>query len=591
MKILNKSEEKKIIFKDNGQNKSSPTIMMVDDDLSTMEVVQTFLETIGYRAFIKVENSREAMRILEETMPDLLLLDLIMPGVSGFDILAEVRKNPRFKHMPIIILTVSSSGADRIRALDLGVTEFLNKPVDPTELGLRVRNTLAAKAYQDQLAYYDNLTKLPNRQMFLEYMERQLKKAKRSGEQLAVLNIALDNLGKINASIGTNVADEVLCNVADRIRSAVRECDFLGHASHENDPDMNLFRMEGSTFSLLLNGIDHAESAAIVAERIIHAIREPLEIDGAGIYVKASIGISCYPRETEDRDTLLQLAGRAKDYIKNMGGDSLQFSSSAINDIYTKRRSLENSLRKALEMDEFVLYYQPKVCVTTNAVMGVEVLLRWENSEIGSIPPEEFVPVAEETGLIVPIGEWILSRALAQLAEWHKMDRKPIEMSVNLSARQFRDPEFYVSVEKIIKESRVDPHFLTLEITESLLMADIEQTTEILSCFKDLGIKLAIDDFGTGYSSFGYLSDLPVDELKIDKTFISGLPDKGNNGVIVSTLTFLAKNLGLHTVAEGVETPEQLRFLQMKGCNQYQGYLFSKPLTSTDLVKYLPMKS
>ncbi len=567
------------------------TIMIVDDEVSTMEIVKAYLETAGYRKFFQVEQSRQAIMMMEETNPDILLLDLMMPEVSGFDILKAVRTHTKFKHMPVIIMTVSTDPNDKLKALDMGATDFLAKPLDPSELCLRVRNTLEAKAYHDQLAFYDRLTSLPNRHMFLDRMDWILKKAERYNEKLALLNIALDNFDRINATIGAGAADEVLRQIAMRIEGVIREVDVLGHPVNNENSLRSLFRIEGSTFSLLLERVRNEQNAAIVADRIIGAIREPFHVDGQNVYVRTSIGISVYPTESEDRDTLVKLASRAADYIKNRSGDSFYFSSRSVNKIYSKRKSIESMLKKALERDEFVLYYQPKVEVSSGVVKGVETLLRWKSDGHGYIPPEDFIPVAEETGLIIPLGEYILSKAFNQLSEWQKTGRDLICMSVNLSAKQFQNPDFSFIVNRIIKNSNVDARFLTLEITESLLMKDIEHAIDTLYRFSEMGLNLSIDDFGTGYSSFSYLSDLPVNELKIDKSFISNIPDNLKSCNIVSTILFLARNLGLKTVAEGIEKEAQLDYLKKEQCDQYQGYLFSKPLSSSEVCEILPKKT
>ncbi len=588
MRSKDNSRKEEAVLQNQAHHMTDLTIMMVDDEVSTMEIVQAYLEDVGYRNFIQVQDSSRAMDMIEEKRPDILLLDLIMPETSGFVVISAIRSHPKFKHLPIIVLTVSTEPMDKLRALELGATDFLAKPVDPSELCLRVRNTLAAKAYQDHLAYYDRVTSLPNRHLFLDRLDWALNKAERYKEQLALLNIALDNFDRINATIGTNAADEVLSQIAERIRSEVRNSDLLGSSFTVEEQEINLFRVEGGAFSLLLERVDSEENAAVVAERIIEVIRKPLQVEGKDIYVKASIGIATYPTESEDRDSLLQLASSARDYIKNRGGDAFQFSSRAINELYTKRRSIEVRLRDAIEQDEFVLFYQPKVDVKTGVIKGVETLLRWKDDENNFIPPEDFIPVAEETGLIVPIGEWILNKAVAQLTTWHQTGRVPIGMSINLSAKQFQNKEFFSIVKRIVDKSSVDPRFMTLEITESLLIKDIEHAIGTLRRFREMGLMLSIDDFGTGYSSLKYLSEFPVDELKIEKSFIVDLPDKASSCNIVSTIIFLSHKLDLLTVAEGVETEAQLRFLQKEQCHQYQGYLFSQPLSDTELLNLIP---
>ncbi|UCG11939.1 MAG: diguanylate cyclase, partial [Deltaproteobacteria bacterium] len=322
----------------------SATIMMVDDEPTTMEVVQAFLEDAGYCNFVLIEDSTQAIHALEETRPDILLLDLVMPEVSGFEILEAVRAHPKLEHLPIIILTSSSDAENKLLALDLGATDFLAKPVDPSELGLRVRNTLAAKAYVDQLAYYDPLTNLPNRHMFMERLEWALKWAKRYRKHLALLSIELDQFDKISDTVGLLAGDEVLCQFAHRIQSVIRSVDLLGHFEMEEDIDFNLFRFDGGVFSLLLHHPRRARSAALVAERILESIREPLTVEDTEIYFTASIGIATYPTENVDGVALVRLASSARDYAKDKGGDSLQFSSRKINTKHEKRLSLEARL-------------------------------------------------------------------------------------------------------------------------------------------------------------------------------------------------------------------------------------------------------
>jgi diguanylate cyclase (GGDEF)-like protein len=564
------------------------TIVMVDDEPITMEVVQVFLEEAGYRNFILIENSSEAMAALEQRRPDLLLLDLIMPQVSGFEILKAVRAHPKLKHLPIIILTSSSDNRDKLVALDLGATDFLAKPVDPSELRLRVRNTLAAKAYIDQLAYYDPLTKLPNRHLFMERLDWGLKEARRCGENLALLSIELDQFNKISDTLGLLAGDDLLRQLTQRIREVVRSIDLLGHFEIDADIPVNLFHFDGGVFTLLLQRITSERNAATVAQRILEAIRAPLLAEKTEVYLTASIGISSYPTEDVDSVALLQLASSAKDYAKHHGGDSFQFSSRQINTQYQQRLSFEARLRKALDRNELVLYYQPKLDVRTNAVTGVEALLRWRVSDQGMIPPNKFIPIAEETGLMIPIGEWALSHACKQLTEWQKGGKAPIGMAVNLSAVQFRNPDMAGVFKRIIETSGIEPQLLTLEVTESMLLEDIRSRMEAMHRLKDLGLKLSIDDFGTGYSSLSYLKRLPLDELKIDRSFFVDLFEDTKSRSLISSLVTLARNLNLRTVAEGVETEQQLRFLQKERCDQYQGFLFSPPLPSAEVFELLP---
>ncbi|MDX2480533.1 MAG: EAL domain-containing protein [Desulfuromusa sp.] len=570
-------------MKGQASNITDAIIMMVDDEPITMEMVQVFLEEDGYTKFYLEHNSVQAMQTLEQIMPDVLLLDLVMPEVTGFDILREVRRHPKFKHLPIIILTSSTDTDSKLRALDLGATDLLAKPVDQSELRLRVRNTLTAKAYTDQLAYYDSLTKLPNKHMFREHFDWAVKKAKRYSEDMALMNIAIDDFGRITASIGLSGGDEVLLQIAGRIEQMVRNVDVLSYFVSKENTSMNLFHTGGGTFLLLLERLQNSAAVATIAKRLLQAIRAPLQVAGSDLYLTASVGIATFPDEGRDCVNLQSLANSAGEYVKKSGGDAFQFSSKAINSLYEKRHSMENGLRKALEKNEFILHYQPKVDIKTGFIRGVEALLRWQKDGNSLVPPNDFIPLAEETGLIVPIGNWVLFEACSQLVRWHQSGSQSLSMNVNLSAKQFHDEHFLTEIKRLVDESGVDPSFLTLEFTESILLDDIDSRIEQLQQLKNMGIRLSIDDFGTGYSSLSYLKNLPVDELKIDRSFISDIPEKSDSCAIVSVVIYLAEKLGLQTVAEGIETKEQLRFLEKEQCHQFQGFLFSRPLPAHEL--------
>ena len=565
------------------QTLNDATIMMIDDESITMEMVQIFLEEDGYTKFYLEEKSSQAIKNLENVKPDILLLDLVMPEVTGFEILSILRKHPKFKHLPIIILTSSSDTGDKLKALELGATDFLAKPVDQSELRLRVRNTLAAKAYTDQLAYYDPLTNLPNRLMFHEHFEWAIKKAQRYNEKLALFNIALDEFGRINASVGVNGGDQILFQIARRIETMIRNSDVLAHSSLDENIDITLYRTEGGAFLLLLERLHDSANTVMIAKRLIRIIKKPLQVGEEEIHLTASIGIATFPDESTDLVSLQRLATNAREYAKKNGGDSFQFSSKDINAIYENNLIMENGLRKALKNNEFVLHYQPKVDLKTGTIQGVEALLRWNREGNGLVPPNDFIPLAEESGLIVPIGNWVLVEACRQLKEWHQDGGPKICMNVNLSVKQFQDKHFDVIIKKIIAESGVDPHFLTLEFTESLLMEDIDHKINQLQQLKKLGVRLSMDDFGTGFSSLSYLRRLPVDELKIDRSFVMHVPGKPKSSAIVSSVIFLAHKLGLTTIAEGVETEEQRCFLQNEQCHQFQGFLFSRPLPASEL--------
>lgn len=497
------------------------TIMMIDDEQITMDIVQAYLEEDGYTNFVLESRPTAAMETLEKVNPDTLFLDLVMPEKSGFEILSEIRNHPKFKHLPVIILTSSTDPENKLKALELGATDLLEKPVDQSELRLRLRNTLGAKAYVDQLAYYNPVTNLPNKHLFQERLDWAFDNAKRHEEAFALLSIALDNLGGINAAMGQGTGDDVLREIASRIRQISRSSDFFSASTENEVSEEAVFHTEGNIFSLLLDRITRSQDAAKVATRIMDAFKSPIEISGSEIYITLSIGIATYPSEGSNSATLLRLSSSARDYVEKHGGNDFQFSSNAINGMYERKMCMESMLRKALEKDQFVLHYQPKVNVGTGQIQGVEALLRWNNGSDGIISPVDFIPLAEETGLIIPIGEWIIHEASRQLSEWRNRATLPLTMNVNLSAVQFNDDNLLPILNRAITENKIPAQYLTLEITETLLMHDVEQKIGIMRKIRDMGLK---------------------------------------------------------TISEGVETQPQLQFLKTIDCDEYQGFLFSRPL-------------
>jgi len=562
-------------------------IFIVDDESTTMEIVKAFLEETGYHNFVLIEDPGQAMAFLESKQPDLLLLDLIMPRVSGFDILEQVRRHPQLGHLPVIILTSSSDNRDKLKALELGATDFLAKPVDPSELRLRVRNTLAAKSYMDRLSYYDPLTQLPNRHLFMERLEAGLTAARSRKEKLAVLSIELDQFDKLRDTMGLKAGDEVLQRFTRRFSGVIQGIDMMAHMEIDPYLQMSLFHFDGGIFTLLLPHIASERDAANVAGCLLESARNMLDVNNTELYLTASIGIATFPTQDGDGHGMLQLASSAKDHVSSRGGDAFQFSSRRIHTVYQKRLTVEARLRKALDRDELRLFYQPKLDVHTNRIKGVEALLRWQVNANTLVPPNIFVPIAEDTGLIEPFGEWVLRQACKQMTVWQKAGKAPIEMSVNLSPVQLQNKAMPAVFEDIVKRSGIPFQRITLEVTEGMLMEDIEKKIATLQRLRKAGFKISIDDFGTGYSSLSYLKKLPIDELKIDRTFFIDLFADTKSRALVSALIYLARSLNLTTVAEGVEKENQLDFLQKGACDQYQGFLFSPPLPPDQLLKKL----
>jgi diguanylate cyclase (GGDEF)-like protein len=559
------------------QDLHEATVMMVDDEPTTIDVLQTFLETEGYKRFITTSESIHAMDLIISENPDVLLLDLHMPEVTGFDILARLRGDPRYRHIPVIVLTSATDSETKLKALQLGATDFLGKPVDPSELALRLRNTLAAKAYQDRLTFYDTLTGLPNRRLFLDRLVWSLRCAKRDGTRGAVLHVALDHFQKINDTLGHEIGDSLLIAVSNRLLKSLPPVAIGGTESQ-----VVLSRVGGDEFNILLPEMARIESAVEIARSLLQALKEPFKVNDSEIFISGSIGVAVYPNDGDICDTLLKHAGIAMNQAKHRGRDTYEFYSAHMNARALERLSVENQLRRALERDELFAVYQPKVDIKTGHVLGAEVLLRWHHPERGSISPVEFIPLAEEIGLIVPFGQWILRAACNQNKNWQLAGLTKIRVAVNVSARQFCEGQFIQTLVNSLEISKLDPQYLTLELTENTIMGNAQENLDVLHQIKEMGIKLSVDDFGTGYSSLSYLTQLPLDELKIDRSFIKGIQSETADSPIVTAIVAMAHSLNLRVVMEGVETQCQLQFSRDRGCDEYQGFLFSEPVPSAE---------
>ena len=570
---------------DDFEQMKNATIMMVDDEPITMEVVRAFLEDAGYRNFILVEDSTRAMEHLRDYRPDVLLLDVVMPEVSGFDILGMLRQEPEFAHMPVIILTSSSDAVTKLQALDQGATDFLSKPVDPSELALRVRNTLAAKAYQDQLAYYDLQTNLPNRRLFTERVTWSIDNARREGAQVAVLHVAFEEFKRVTDTLGPKAGDEVLKQLSHRLSDNIRGSDMVSIDAVDNDAWMDVFSLGGADFSVLAPNVKGLTSAAVIGRRIIKSMQQPFVAEGTEVYLTPSIGIAGYPEDARDAGTLLKLAVAASSQTDS--GERLKFYSAEMNQVSLARLRLEADLRRAVENNEFRLLYQPKVELSTGRIIGAEALIRWEREGGEIVSPVDFIPVAEETGLILEIGERVLGEACRQLARWRE-EGIDLRVSVNISALQFFEGDLLAQVTSALAEAGLEPESLILEVTESILMDRVDQAIDTLFQLRKLGLGISIDDFGTGYSSLSYLKRFDVDEVKIDRSFVIDVGRSREDRALITAVTYLSHKLGARVCAEGVEDAAQLKFLNKVKCDEYQGYFCSRPVSPgalADLVR------
>lgn len=692
-------------------------ILVVDDDPTARMLAQDVLSNNGFKVVL-AEDGLKALSAIELRCPDLILLDVEMPGLDGFAICEKLRQQTSTADTPIIMLTGRNDITAVERSFDVKATDFVNKPVNWVVLIQRIRYILRASETLRQLkeserrlesaqhvaqvgywdidiqrdclyvsdsfcrvtgyereqltgiedflkvvtpedkervaneidskvlaghnykleyniqtsqgdirrieavgtstlssegeviwamgtlqdvteqrerealiyyqAHHDSLTGLHNRNSFNEQLQQAIKLHKRLASNLAVVYLDLDNFKRVNDSLGHHMGDQLLKTFAERLQAELRDSDVLAH-----DRTSSIARLGGDEYTLLFSVIDKESDAAIIAQRILTELDKPFKLktdrenaDWHEVYVTASIGIAIYPVDGENADELLKNADTAMYEAKNKGKNSYCFYDHSMNDLALQRLNMESELRKAVEHHEFCLHYQPKIDLKTGKMVSVEALLRWNNKHFGSVSPAEFIPLAEEAGLIVPISEWVLEEACKQLKRWQDSELSGLSIAVNVSGFHFRQGILGDSVRCLLAEYKLDGHLLELELTEGIIMDNVLKTIDSLRDLKALGVTIAVDDFGTGYSSLSYLKRFPIDILKIDQSFISDLTHDEEGAAIVDAIIVLGQSLGLKLVAEGVETQAELDYLSAKSCDMVQGYYFSKPVCTEDVYRF-----
>ncbi|MGA8706888.1 MAG: EAL domain-containing protein [Steroidobacteraceae bacterium] len=676
-------------------------VLLIDDDVAFTLLAGETLSQAGFTVEI-ANNSREALSAFETNRPDVVLLDVELPGTNGFDLCATLRALSPGYDVPIVMVTGHDDTASIARAYEAGATDFIHKPVLwptlPPRIGfiLRAQDNLRAlqqseqknrallqalpdaiyivdrngtlcehitgnakrgpslvgqplesilpaevarsardaavrgsaggpatleyvigrgkeqrafearlrpqpdgtllivirdsterrraKARIEYLAYYDVLTGLPNRQLFVREVGRAIRNAKQTGQLIALLYLDLDRFKRINDNLGHSVGDALLQNVARRLEQAVKPTDKdLSSSGIRLREQARIARLGGDEFVVLLSGLSDEMQAANTANRIRDVLAEPLDCGGHRLVVTPSIGIALYPRDASDIEDLLVKADMAMYQAKDQGRNGYAFFGHTMAVRSLGRLELETDLRNAFDHGDFRIFYQPKVELASGAIIGVEALLRWHHATRGWIAPDVFVPVAEETGLIAKLGDWVIVEACRQLKLWSEAGLGHLTIAVNVSVQQFARANFVETVLRALNEHGVRPQQLELEITESLLMRNVDDTTRCMKRFRDAGVTLSIDDFGTGYSSLGYLRQFPVDSLKIDRSFVKDMHTSDDDAAICAAIIAMARELKLKVIAEGVSNDEQLKLLRKHRCDQVQGYLISKPIPVDDL--------
>ncbi|MBL8350231.1 MAG: EAL domain-containing protein [Burkholderiaceae bacterium] len=595
-------------------NADKPRLLIVDDIAENREILRRRFERQGFHA-TEASGGIEALALLDSAKFDLVLLDMMMPDLTGLEVLGRIRARLSAGSLPVIMVTARSQNEDIVEALDLGANDYITKPVDFSIALARVNTQLGRKRAEDKvhqinqelfrtnealehrvaertrdliqanqqlrsemeqreksqatiahLAHHDALTGLGNRLLFHKQLDDALLHRQRHGGELAVLFVDLDGFKSINDTLGHGTGDAVLKHLAARLKNALREGDRIG-------------RLGGDEFAIIQIGTDQPKEATALATRLIEVVQTPFSIDMQRLVIGASIGIAVAGGDYQDSTQLLRAADLAMYRAKADGRGRFRFFEAELDRQVQERRELEIALRKAVESDALEIHYQPLVNVRTGRISGFEALSRWQDPTRGTVPPSDFIQLAEEIGLIGIIGERVLRRACAEAARWPQH----ISVAVNLSPAQFQGGQLIATVKEALASSGLAANRLELEITESIFLQGSEANLAVLGQLGELGVKIAMDDFGTGYSSLSYLRSFPFHKIKIDKSFIRDLSTSQSSVAIVRAVCGLARGFGASTTAEGVETDDQLTQIQAEGCTEVQGYFFSKPLPASDV--------
>ncbi|MFC3121698.1 two-component system response regulator [Agaribacter flavus] len=567
---------------------SKKLILVCDDDKTHILLMSQTLKAEGYQV-VEACDGEQALALYNEFSPDIVLLDVNMPKIDGYTVCQKIRHTQRGRDLPILMITGSDDHTSIEQAYTAGATDFLPKPIKWPLIKHRIKYMLRSfdiqKSLKDSqeelryLAYFDPLTELPNRQYIKKQIQTFIGIAKRAEHKLAVMFIDIDSFKRINETLGFSYGDAVLKEVSNRLNTHFREGDIITRGSLVEN-ELQVARLGGDEFTLLLNDCGEDASIVEIAKRINATLSEPITIDQYSLVVTASIGIAIYPFDGEDAETLLKNADAAMYNAKSSGKNGFKLHSHDLTDRCLNRLKLEEYMRESLEVDNFELFYQVKVDASTGTTKSAEALLRLHHEEFGLISPGEFIPVAEDTGLIVDLGYWVIRQACKQIVKWQNEFNIPVSISVNVSGKQVSQANFVKRLKHILLETNVDPSLLEIELTESIVMGNAEENIVRLNEIKSLGVKLSIDDFGTGYSSLNYLKRFPIDNLKIDRSFITDISSKEEDKAIVSAISALADALSLNIVVEGVETKEQLmsvREICKDSPTLIQGFYFARP--------------
>lgn len=557
-------------------------ILIIDDEVQIRDLLSDVLSPT--HDCTTAGSAEAALAILNSINFNLVISDINMGGISGLDLVPLVLE--RTPDTVVVMISGQQTIDSAIEAMRAGAFDYITKPLDLRHVETAVKRALAhhqllsekhlyenhleelikeRTAEIEHLAYHDGLTNLPNRVLFEDRCAQAIAIARRNQNLVAVMLVSLDRLKKVTESLGHAAGDVVLTEAAARLQQCVVNGDTVA-------------RFEGDEFALLLTNVIETANLTDVARAIREVFNAPFRLGGQEVYVSTSTGISLFPANGDDSATILKNAVAALYRAKKQGGNNCQFYAADMNALALKRLKLETSMRRAIENGEFITHYQPVVNLASGAVVGSEALVRWQHPELGLLPPGSFIGLAEDTGLILDIGDFVLRDACARTRAWQDRGLGGLRIAVNISARHFQEQDFSERLLEILEETKLDPTSLELELTETSIMENTDVAVKVLARIRKLGVKVAIDDFGTGYSSLSYLKNLPIDTVKLDQSFVAGATTDPDDAALVMAIVTLAHNLRLRVIAEGVETDDQVAFLRLLKCDEAQGYLFGKPM-------------
>jgi diguanylate cyclase len=562
-------------------------ILVIEDEEPVRSVIIAFLNIAEFQV-LEAADGLAGIEIAKQHIPDLIICDVNMPKMDGYGVITTLRNDPLTATIPFIFLTGKSERQDLRVGMNLGADDYLTKPFRRAELLEAIEARFAKQAAVTEgyskklkeaeeklnfLMHHDTITGLPNRLMLGEKLNEAVGRVN-DGQSIAILSIGLDRFKRINETLGNAAGDQLLRLVGERLKSLTSEQETLA-------------RLNADQFAIILGNVNQKEDVASYAQNILNRLADMFMIGDQEVYATASIGITIYPADGTDIDQLIKHAEAAMQHAKKQGGNGWKYYVPEITVLSPDQLALEASLRHALARNEFEMYYQPQVDFKTGTIVGAEGLIRWNHPERGRISPAIFIPIAEECGFIIPIGEWALRTAFTQAKKWQDAGFPALRMSVNLSAAQFDQADLPEKLERIVQETDVNASCLDIELTESIIVRNTQSAINTINRIKALGLQISIDDFGTGYSSLNYLKQFQFDILKVDQSFIRNVTVDSKNTAITMAIIQMARNLGLKVIAEGVETTGELFFLALHECNEFQGYLFSPPIPSRDFEQLL----